>query len=44
MPVCEDPSLTCLDQVGDNVIKLPRTGVEPLHVVGRDRACGMMRL
>ena len=36
MPVCKDPSLTFLNQFGYNVIKLPRVGIEPLQVVGRD--------
>jgi hypothetical protein len=36
MPVCKDPSLTFLNQFGYNVIKLPRVGIEPLHVIGRD--------
>jgi hypothetical protein len=44
MPVCKDPRLTCLNQVGCNVITLPRTGIDHQHVVGRDRANAMMRL
>ena len=42
MPVCKDPSLTFLNQFGYNVIKLPRTGIEPLHVVGRDETTQLL--
>jgi hypothetical protein len=35
---CEDPSLTYLNRFGYNVVKLPRVGIEPLLVLGRDRS------
>jgi hypothetical protein len=35
---CKDPSLTYLNQYGYNVVTLPRTGIEPLLVLGRDRS------
>lgn len=34
---CNDPSLTLLAKYGYNVVRLPRTGIEPLDVIGRDR-------
>jgi hypothetical protein len=34
---CKDPSITYLNKFGYNVVRLPRAGVEPLDVVGRDR-------
>lgn len=42
MPVCKDPSLTFLNHLGYNVIKLPRAGIEPLHVVGRDETTQLL--
>lgn len=36
MPICKDPSITFLNQFGYNVVKLPRAGIDPLDVVGRD--------
>ena len=42
MPVCKNPSLTFLNQFGYNVIKLPRTGIEPMHVVGRDETTQLL--
>ncbi len=33
----KDPSITFLNKWGFNVVKLPRAGIEPLDVVGRDR-------
>jgi hypothetical protein len=33
----KDPSITFLNRFGYNVIKLPRTGIEPMDVIGRDR-------
>jgi hypothetical protein len=33
----KDPSITFLNKFGYNVIKLPRTGIEPLDVIGRDQ-------
>lgn len=35
---CKDPALTYLNKYGYNVVKLPRTGIEPLLVLGRDKA------
>jgi hypothetical protein len=35
---CKDPSLTYLNDKGYNVIKLPRKGIEPLDVLGRDQS------
>lgn len=34
----KDPSITFLNKFGYNVIRLPRTGIEPLDVIGRDHA------
>jgi hypothetical protein len=36
MAHCSDPRLTYLNQLGYNVLKLPRAGVNPLEVLGRD--------
>lgn len=33
----KDPSVTFLNKFGYNVIKLPRTGIEPMDVIGRDQ-------
>jgi len=33
----KDPSITFLNKFGYNVIRLPRTGIEPLDVIGRDQ-------
>jgi hypothetical protein len=32
---CSDPRLTYLNELGYNVVKLPRTGIEPLDVFGK---------
>jgi hypothetical protein len=32
----KDPSVTYLNKFGYNVVKLPRAGIEPLDVIGRD--------
>jgi hypothetical protein len=37
MGSCKDPALSYLNQYGYNVVKLPRAGIEPLDVLGRDR-------
>ena len=37
MPWCEDKAITFLNNFGYNVIKLPRVGIGPLDVLGRDR-------
>jgi hypothetical protein len=34
MALCSDPSLTFLKNIGYNVVRLPREGVEPLTVIG----------
>jgi hypothetical protein len=34
MAFCEDPSLTYLNRLGYNVVRLPRTGLLPLEVLG----------
>jgi hypothetical protein len=37
VPKKKDPSITFLNKFGYNVIRLPRTGIEPLDVIGRDQ-------
>jgi hypothetical protein len=34
----KDPSVTYLNKLGYNVVKLPRAGIEPMDVIGRDQA------
>ena len=34
---CKDPSVTYLNRYGYNVVKLPRAGINPLQVLGRDK-------
>jgi hypothetical protein len=41
---CKDPSLTYLNRYGYNVVTLPRTGLEPLLVLGRDQTLTRMAL
>jgi hypothetical protein len=36
MAVCQDPRLTYMNDLGYNVVRLPRTGIKPLGVLGRD--------
>lgn len=36
MALCSDKSLTYLNDLGYNVVRLPRRGIEPLDVLGRD--------
>jgi hypothetical protein len=36
MPVCKDPRLTYLNDLGFNVVRLPRQGIRPLGVLGKD--------
>ena len=36
MAYCEDPSLTYLNRLGYNVVRLPRTGLMPLEVLGNE--------
>lgn len=38
LPKKKDPSITFLNRFGYNVVKLPRTGIEPMDVIGRDQA------
>lgn len=35
---CNDPALTFLNKFGYNVVKMPRAGIDPLLVLGRDKA------
>jgi hypothetical protein len=37
LPKKKDPSITFLNKFGYNIIKLPRTGIEPMDVIGRDQ-------
>lgn len=37
MGLCKDPRLTYLNESGYNVIRLPRTGLDPLGVIGREQ-------
>ena len=37
LPKKKDPSITFLNKFGYNVIKLPRTGIEPMDLIGRDQ-------
>jgi hypothetical protein len=37
MPKKKDPSITFLNKFGYNVIKLPRAGIEPMDIIGRDQ-------
>jgi hypothetical protein len=36
MAICKDPALTFLNGLGYNVVRLPRAGVEPLDILGKD--------
>jgi hypothetical protein len=36
--LCTDQSLTYLNKLGYNVVRVPRKGIEPLDVLGRDRS------
>jgi hypothetical protein len=36
MAICKDPSLTFLNSAGYNVVRLPRTGIDPLDILGKD--------
>jgi hypothetical protein len=38
MAICKDPSVTFLNRFGYNVVKVPRTGVEPMDVLGKDES------
>ena len=38
MALCKDPSITFLNKFGYNVIKLPRVGIEPMDIVGKDKS------
>lgn len=35
---CKDPSLTYLNNFGYNVVRLPRAGIEPMDVLGKDKS------
>jgi hypothetical protein len=32
----KDPSITFLNKFGYNVVKLPRAGIEPMDIIGKD--------
>ena len=36
MALCKDPALTYLNGLGYNVVRLPRVGIEPLDILGKD--------
>jgi hypothetical protein len=36
MGICKDPVLTYLNKDGYNIVRTPRTGIEPLDILGRD--------
>jgi hypothetical protein len=36
MGLCKDPRLTYLNDEGYNVVRLPRKGITPLGIIGRD--------
>lgn len=36
MALCSDPKITYLNKLGFNVVKVPRSDIAPLHVLGRD--------
>src|SRR5690349_21266693 len=38
MAGCKDPSLTFLNSSGYNVVRLPRVGIEPLDILGKDKS------
>lgn len=38
MGACKDPALTYLSRYGYNVVRLPRGGIEPLDVLGKDES------
>lgn len=38
MAGCKDPSLTFLNSAGYNVVRLPRVGIEPLDILGKDKS------
>src|SRR6266498_3636659 len=35
MILCQDPALTYLNELGYNVVRLPRSGIVPLEVLGK---------
>ncbi len=38
MAACKDPSLTYLNGAGYNVVRLPRAGIDPLDILGKDQS------
>src|SRR5436190_17074162 len=36
MALCKDPSLTFLNASGYNVVRLPRVGIGPMDILGKD--------
>ncbi|PTL79885.1 hypothetical protein [Vitiosangium sp. GDMCC 1.1324] len=37
MGLCSDPAITYLKRLGYNVVRLPREGIQPLHLLGQQR-------
>jgi hypothetical protein len=37
MALCNDPSLRYLNNLGYNVVRLPKTGINPLNIIGIDK-------
>ncbi|HTF70303.1 MAG TPA: hypothetical protein VK638_47265, partial [Edaphobacter sp.] len=42
MGFCKDPSLTSLNKFGYNVVRLPRTGIEPMMVLGKRQSLELL--
>ena len=42
VPKKRDPSITYLNALGYNVIKLPRVGISPLSLIGRDKTTAFL--
>ncbi|MEO8070768.1 MAG: hypothetical protein ABI652_05160, partial [Acidobacteriota bacterium] len=38
MAICKDPSLTFLNASGYNVVRLPRVGIDPMDILGKDKS------
>ena len=39
---CKDPSITFLNRFGYNVVRLPRTGIEPMDLLGKDKSMELL--
>src|SRR5579875_3405935 len=37
LPKKKDPALTYLNKLGYNVVRMPRAGIDPLQLIGRDQ-------